>query len=209
MTQRQHDPVTIRLFVKYGVVSVLVTMIPPLHAESPMTQPSSRGTVATVLRERLRIVERFVQLAGDSASTDESRCYAIYALGGLRASEAVPMLIANLDFRGDTFLCDALPPFGKFPAAEALVRIGNTAVEPLLQLLEELPEADSEKKTLAARTLLAIDGREVAIARIEARLKARTTPEKERRLLRALESTKGESPLLLPGERPKIEKQSP
>lgn len=76
------------------------------------------------------------QIKKESAS-DEARVYAIFLLGKLHAtnSTAIEVLIDKIDLKAPHQLALRLPPWGEYPAEEALVTIGKPVVEPILNHL--------------------------------------------------------------------------
>jgi len=76
------------------------------------------------------------QIRQDNAS-DEAKVYAIFLLGKLHAtnSTAIEVLIDKIDLKAPHQLALRLPPWGKYPAEEALMKIGKPVVDPILNHL--------------------------------------------------------------------------
>lgn len=82
------------------------------------------------------------QIKQDNAS-DEAKVYAIFLLGELRATNttAIEILIEKIDLKAPRQLALRLPPWGEYPAEEALIKIGKPVIDPILN---HLPTENSE-----------------------------------------------------------------
>jgi hypothetical protein len=147
-------------------------------------------TFKRLLKEREERVQKLIALAaketqGVQGVMIEERGYAevhyrwhdakhlaMILLGDLRAAEAVPVLIENLEYRVPRFEGGS---FGRFaavrgsamhPATEALVKIGMPAVEPVVEKLAGLSE-DCVARRLGVLVLDEILGRRLARARLQ------------------------------------------
>jgi len=102
----------------------------------------------------------------------DAKHLAMILLGDLRAAEAVPILLENLEYRVPRFTgytsgrFAAVRGSAMHPATEALVKIGMPAVEPLVEKLAGLSE-DGVARRLGVLVLDEILGRRLARARLQ------------------------------------------
>jgi hypothetical protein len=85
-----------------------------------------------------------------------------YMLGEMRATAAIPALVAKIEFkaaRADNRKPGA-PRWKRFPAEEALVKIGNPAVNPIVLALAV--EEDRTRRKLMVEVLCGVLGKDVA-----------------------------------------------
>lgn len=147
-------------------------------------------TFKRLLKEREERVQKLIALAaketqGVQGVMVEERGYApvhypwhdakhlaMILLGDLRAAEAVPILLENLEYRVPRFTgytsgrFAAVRGSAMHPATEALVKIGMPAVEPLVEKLAGLSE-DGVARRLGVLVLDEILGRRLARARLQ------------------------------------------
>ncbi|MGH7177480.1 MAG: hypothetical protein ACREJC_08885 [Tepidisphaeraceae bacterium] len=118
-----------------------ITALTPISATAQSTRHGNpMRTEAWVIQvERERVVQSLIESLIEPTTSTEERCYATYALGVLRAEEAVPHLTKLINLRGDGLL-SGLPPFGKYPSVEALSRIGLPSVPELIDVLQDTDE---------------------------------------------------------------------
>jgi len=115
----------------------------PYFIDRLKDQPSLASVVGLLHDERC--VEPLIRLAGDTAGDRSTRFFAINALGAIRDSRAVPVLLAALKEKagGDMSLCAA--------AITALESIGDVNAVPAL-----LPFAQDEKSPYCIATVRAL-----------------------------------------------------
>jgi hypothetical protein len=97
-----------------------------------------------------------------NAKTNNARVYSIYLLGEFRAKAAVPALLRAADTvaaRADNYK-PGHPRWGRFPAREALAKIGSPAVEPVIDALAD--QASPARRKLMVGVLRDILGKDVA-----------------------------------------------
>jgi hypothetical protein len=145
--------------------------------------------------DRAKKCSMFLNVLTSPSAAEEIRCYAAYALGELRSSEAVSALIERLGLRGDNFPQDTIALFGKYPCAEALVKIGNSSLPALQDFLGRTDVKQVAERELALRVLLAIDGPEIAETRLRIAKKSAKSKETGSRLDDALEKLKSSHPI--------------
>lgn len=96
----------------------------------------------------------------------DSKHLSILLLGDLRAIEAVPILLENLEYINPKTLSGTIPKMLAYPAAEALSKIGMPAVDPTIKKLNEY-ESNSEGSNTCCWILQKILGVKLAKARIQ------------------------------------------
>lgn len=132
------------------------------------------------------VEEILVKWAFSENSESEVRLTSIYVLGEYRMKGAVKALIKHIDYKAESILTHRLPPWGQYPAVEALVKIGKPAVSEALKLIEE--KEVQHIRELATRVVREVEGLEVGRFIIKQRIKKEENPEKRKRLQQALAS---------------------
>jgi hypothetical protein len=173
-----------------------------MHGFGQQAEKAMANMAFESVTERAARIKAFLDSMSAGKLSDIERCYVMFALGSLRAEESIPVLIEALETRGDIFDVDALPPFGKYPAAEALVRIGGKSVQPLIDKIDQNAAgiAADELHKLIYRVIITIDGRDVIKFKLENRLRHATTEESRSRLKEAVRNAADANVLHLPGE---------
>lgn len=123
----------------------------------------------------------------DKTATDGGKVYAIFLLGEMRATNAfcVEALIAKIDLNAPQgALHLRLPPWGPFPAEEALIKIGEPVVDPILTYVPV--EGNELRRHLMCEVLKRVAGKEASQAKISQALAAETDPIKKANLEAAL-----------------------
>jgi hypothetical protein len=146
-----------------------------------------------IRKVRGQLVDRLIEFAGQPAKalyspSGERRAYlwhepkhlAIPLLGDLRASEAASLLLENIEYENPRErFTGMLGPDERYPAAEALSKIGMPAMEPVVF---KLSKVDPESKTagLCCWTVNQILGVKLARTYIQIEIdRALYTPDKE------------------------------
>jgi hypothetical protein len=82
------------------------------------------------------------QIKQENAS-DEAKVYAVFLLGKLGATnaDAIKILIDKIDLKAPPQIALRLPPWGQYPAEEALIKVGQPVIEPILN---HLPKETNE-----------------------------------------------------------------
>ena len=82
-------------------------------------------------------VSNLVRQIKQTTAPNEARACAIFLLGELRATNtvAIEILIDNINFQAPRELGLRLPIWGQYPAEEALIKIGQPVVIPILNHL--------------------------------------------------------------------------
>jgi len=165
---------------------------------------------AAKIRERYKqTVQELTKLAAEEARPlpseraedvtypwSDSKHLAMLLLGDLRAAEAVSVLLENLEYRNPKRLSGSyLFEADFFPAAEALVRIGIPAVDPVIERLGGYQESCLGRR-LCLVVLRQVLGTELAQARLEIAIEAAKHDTSGRNLASALAELKAQ------GDRP-------
>ena len=109
-----------------------------------------------------------VESSDKKLAVNSSAEFAVLLLGDLRAVDAVPVLIKNIEFRGPGKTGEPTPAAG-YPCVHALAKIGGPAVTSIIERLGK-PATENELK-LFATVVRMVDGKELALARIDLALK--------------------------------------
>lgn len=156
--------------------------------------------VQLLKQQRLQNIDILISILNGNFSPDVKDSAAI-ALGNCRASEAVNVLIKNidLDVRGRVILGLLSEEEGN-PVSTSLVKIGNPSIPAIIQLLEETGSVLDNGKTLddrrsveiralLLRALCRIDGdKDIVRLRLQKAMKAETDSKKQARLQSALDA---------------------
>ncbi|NCO40083.1 MAG: hypothetical protein GW892_15385 [Armatimonadetes bacterium] len=150
----------------------MATRRPSLAGLRSTRMPDRDNAYMQLVRQRAGVVTALIGLA-DSTGCPEgfssTRELAVMLLGDIRATEATPVLIKHIAFRPQRVRFDP-SPLGEYPCAEALVKIGEPAVQELLRDYSETPR----KGTLALHVLVTqmVEGdQEIGALRIRKALK--------------------------------------
>jgi len=137
-----------------------------------------------IIRERekrihalIRLVKRKVDVSSPRGTMET----AVRLLGALRAKEAVPVLIENIDYRPwveDEFRGDVLP------CVDALIEIGCPAARAIWD--KHLASATGKRLPLYAKVLKGVWGEKICILLLRARLENERLGPKERGILQAV-----------------------
>ena len=117
---------------------------------------------------------------------DETKAHILYLLGELRAVDAIPLLIENIDFEVRAMMFDRLPY--TFPGAKALEKIGVPAVKLILDAIKS--NTDDKKIFYFYHALISIGGNELAIYFLEKEIANTASPEACSRLEKILAMVK-------------------
>jgi len=135
-----------------------------------LTSPNGheRQVAHSSLRAQRRDTIDALLAAARSASADPRLDYAkveaIETLGRYRASEACGYLVEEIEYHAPVFVLSPHPLNG-YPAAQSLVRIGNPAIEAILDRLGK--RATDKQLRISAFVIELVDGKELGLARLE------------------------------------------
>lgn len=119
----------------------------------------------TAQSNRLQTVSRFLQII-ESSDAESAKIAAVRSLGEMRAEEAVPILVRNLDLGAGPAVLAGSDPFQKaFPVRDALKKIGRPAVPFIFS--EVRTTDDPQKLWQLVFTLASIVGNEETRTMIE------------------------------------------
>lgn len=145
--------------------------------------------VATITRERDYVVKELINIAREEQDREASwtpgatvKNCALRALGRLRASEAIPILIESIaPKKGQSGVIEET---GVSPAYSALIEIGVPATDKLLD--EVAGEGSKFRREMCCRVLEGVYTRPIAAQVVRERLKKEDKPERVERLSRAV-----------------------
>jgi hypothetical protein len=142
--------------------------------------------------EALRLTESRAQFVAEllrrlhSKSDPDKKSAVIFLLGEYRVSEASASLVGMIDVEGangvDAGERKRLELWGKYPAYEALVKIGVPAVREVIVKLETA--TDTTTKNLGASVIRAVYGRDIGEVVLE-KAAAKQTDEQKKENLKA------------------------
>jgi hypothetical protein len=107
-----------------------------------------------VIQDRAEIIRQLLPFVTPATQPEErdvdAKYWAVTVLGEMRAEEAVPLLMRNLEYRWKPMeskygYADTGDPFKFRPACKALTKIGMPAVEPIMRYLCDI-QADGERR---------------------------------------------------------------
>lgn len=152
---------------------------------SSQSSSSISKDVDQIVNSHNAIVANIVEQLQKEAISDENKLYAIYLVGQMRAIGAISTLIENIDFpapKADSSV--AIGRWGMYPAQEALSKIGQPAVN---MILDKLPGENHElRRRLMCFVLVDVDGIEVAQFMLKHSLAKETDPSRKGNLQSAL-----------------------
>jgi hypothetical protein len=127
------------------------------------------------LNDRRRLVSELLTLAQQAPNAKERRGtkeLAIDLLGEYRSDEAVGPLVREIDFAPPGISLDE-SPLNSYPAARALIRIGEPSVQEILAYIH--PDVGEKAMKLYARVIRQVDGAEAGRFRIQKALAGNIT----------------------------------
>ncbi|HEY1661496.1 MAG TPA: HEAT repeat domain-containing protein [Verrucomicrobiae bacterium] len=139
------------------------------------------------------LASKLVQILKEEKSPSLNRCASAFYLGEMRRSDSANALAETILLSVDMSkinlmgLPDVLPAMGKYPAMEALVKIGNPSIPAVIRNLAQ--SDDPNVRELSLQVLTRIDGdKDISQLRLQKALKAETDSQKQMRLQSALKS---------------------
>ena len=133
-----------------------------------------------IRQERAELIKELIKLAGQKVeplpSSDprfveypwhDSKHLAMLVLGDIRASEAIPVLLENLDYKNPrSIMTEYLGKESWYPAVEALSKIGMPAIGPVIGKLGEY-EKDGLGRELCCWIIKDVLGERLGRVRLE------------------------------------------
>jgi hypothetical protein len=138
-----------------------------------------------LIQERL---DRQTELVGqlDADNPKEANFAIAFLLGFHRMERAVPHLSKFITLETDATEQSREGLWERYPAAEALIHIGVPAIP---EMIKNIETSDDEKvRKLSARVIRHVDGREIAIFRLEKTIERQPDPAKKAKLKAAIKS---------------------
>lgn len=145
-------------------------------------KPSEEAALASI-QERTETIDRLIHSFSPDNSVDVNNAI-LYALGELRAKQAIPLLLEHLKYGMPTGNIKRLPKYGPFPAVTALSRIGLPAVPAILAEIKNPKQ--SGKIGLLAEALTDMGGTGLAHYLLSEEIKHSTDKNEIQRLQLAL-----------------------
>ena len=134
-----------------------------------------------ILLDHKQLIQELIKMAAKSTAQDEeeagnipvqgrwynSKHLSILLLGDLRAAEAVPVLLDNIEYINPKYnTISYLSDYLLYPSVEALIRIGLPAVEPVIEKLSGYNEECTAKRN-CCEVLIEMLGPRMALFRLE------------------------------------------
>jgi hypothetical protein len=132
--------------------------IPDLQA-----RPSEKTDQAVdqVVQTYQAAIAHLIDQLRDAGISKPAKVHAVYLLGQLRATAAVTPLLEQIDLKAEQVdPKGGIGRWGLYPAQEALARIGNPAVQMILDVLPR--EKDELRRKLMCHVLSDVEGTEFA-----------------------------------------------
>ena len=131
------------------------------------------------------IVAEVIEQLNNSNLSNEGKVYAIYLLGQLRATAAVTILIENINLKASNVdRKSGIGRWGMYPAQEALSKIGNPAVNMIIDLLPG--EKEELRRKLMCFVLVEVEGADTAKYILRQAVAAESDPNRQVNLQDAL-----------------------
>jgi len=146
------------------------------------------GLLEELTKARHNRQEGLIRLL-ESDVPNEIKCDIAYLLGLDRMEQSVEKLSNVITLEKDQSELDKrLPLYGRYPAVQALIRIGNPAVR---RMVANIESSDSEKtRELSALVVRQIEGAEIGKIVLEKAMEKQTDDKKRGRLKAAIEGMK-------------------
>ena len=152
---------------------------------------AERESLLKVLEQRWQTLQG-VLLTNLNGANDDINFSSAYLLGLYRFEQAAGNLARVIDLENkdaDRHENRREPRWDRYPAVEALIRIGKPSVREVLRRLET--SDDPHVRALSARVIFYVEGPEVSKLVIQTAIKAQSDPVKKQRLESALPLVKG------------------
>jgi hypothetical protein len=176
---------------------VLIVAVSTVHSQDVLVQATNLGkmsykeasdSVNNIIDQNRKLVATLVGEIRQNDFPADSKLCAIYLLGELRPNDinAVDALMENIDYvatRGDIRI--SIARWGKYPAEEALEKIGMPAVHVALTFY--LPKEENQlKRHLMCNVLQGALGEDIAITILKKWIAKESDPQKSANLELAL-----------------------
>jgi len=133
-----------------------VVKIPDFRTQLP---ENVSQTVDQAVKSYHDIIGNIMAQLRQDGLKNESKVYAVYLLGQLKAAQAVTVLLENIDLKASKVdPKGGIGRWGVYPAQEALSKIGQPAVN---MILDKLPtERDELRRKLMCSVIADVEGKD-------------------------------------------------
>lgn len=167
----------------------------PFVPRPPATVPGKVTDVPTLLAIRAKMIAKLIATVKQPAKTPQeimAKANAIEALGKLRAREAAPVLVQEIEFRDPYALSDATTIAASFPCVPALQAVGKPGSLAALAGVEKVRLDEPKDKLTKAKfrlrllvmVIAGVEGPEVGEFMIKMKIKHPPALEEALRILR-------------------------
>jgi hypothetical protein len=132
-------------------------------------------TVDQAVKSYREIIDNIMGQLHQGGISNESKTYTVYMLGQLRAVEAVTVLLENIDLKASKVdPKGGIGRWGMYPAQEALSKIGQPAVN---MILDKLPtERDELRRKLMCYVISDVEGKDFGKILVKLRIDQEQDP---------------------------------
>ena len=137
--------------------------IPSFKLLDATTTEKRVGETITAYNDAIRDI---VNQLNQNGLSNEAKVYCIYLLGQLHAAEGVSVLIDKIETEANKVdPKDRIGRWGKYPAQEALAKIGKSAANAILEKLGQ--ENNELRRNLMVLVIIDVEGKEIGKIRIQ------------------------------------------
>ena len=151
----------------------------------------SEKTNLNIMKARQQTIKTLISNFNQSDNIEYKRSI-LYTLGKMRAIEAIPFLIENIDY-GIYKIIRKLPKYDPEPASYALARIGLPSIAPILNHIKK--GAKNKYLGIFCNTLINVGGHDLAIFYLKREIKISKVPEHLEKLNKALKIVEKYAPI--------------
>lgn len=168
---------------------------------SPITVPGNVTDIKSLLAIREQMIAKVIAIVKEPAKTQQeimAKSDAILALGRLRASEAAPILIQDIDFRNSFVLSREASIANRYPAVGALIEIGIPGAKAALGQIgsdtavvmqnDAARERIDLRRDMLALVILKVYGERLAKIVVEDKIAAAAEPKLKESLQKTIEA---------------------
>lgn len=165
---------------------------PPLFLRNAETIADLDGAATAAVEDRRKTINDAMAILRNEGTDPERKARAIYVLGEFRSVESVSLLKDVVTFSpamdGPARTEREWGPWGTFPAADALIKIGYDSVPAMIEILESSDALDVRK--LSLEVIRGVFRGDLGMVRIvlEHAASAQKEPAKKQRLQLALDA---------------------
>lgn len=153
-----------------------------------VSEQSYGKSLAVHLANRRKVIESAMKMITDDTVAESERVEAIRALGQMRASEAVSLLMSKIDYSDMTTPTRVDTLEGSYPCVGALVRIGKpSSVACIKAFGDRVPEREMG---LMCEVMMRVEGADVSELLLKKRLEKAQNDKEKKNIEKALKSIK-------------------